>query len=500
MLLLEIFIILCGFELLLWTPDVWTRRKIYSAIIMVLKSALLVGMLVGALKLWTVLVTVIGLYGLINLLRVNRCRTHADYLYHSSRKTAVWLIGFQSVVLFVAWACNAVGVTSLVMFYMLAVGQLVCGIVLLASTLRHLRTTTPPKIEAGLGDKDLPSLTVAIPARNETEDLEACLRSLLASTYPKLEILVLDDCSQNKHTPEIIRGFAHDGVRFIAGKAPPDKWLAKNYAYHQLAEAASGELLLFCGVDMRFEPDSLKLLVQTLLQKQKTMISIIPSNLSPSSWRPAQLLTQPNRYAWELALPRRLLRRPPVLSSCWLITRQAFSSTGGFAAVCRQAVAESYFAYQTASRDDGYSFMQSSQAMGISSHKSASDQLATAIRNRYPQLHRRPEMIALVCATEFAALVWPLILLVVALVSAIWPLALLSLAAYGLQALTYQKIVSLTYRRTLIRGLWALAPAVLYDIWLLNYSMWLYEFSEVLWKGRNVCVPVMRVLPKLPEA
>jgi hypothetical protein len=29
--------------------------------------------------------------------------------------------------------------------------------------------------------------------------------------------------------------------------------------------------------------------------------------------------------------------------------------------------------------------------------------------------------------------------------------------------------------------------------------MWQYEFHEVLWKGRNVCLPVMRIIPNLPK-
>ena len=196
---------------------------------------------------------------------------------------------------------------------------------------------------------------------------------------------MLDDCSQNKHTPEIIRSFAHDGVRFMAGKAPPEQWLAKNYAYQQLAEAANGELLLFCGVDSPFEPDSLSAIVKTLLHKHKTMISIIPRNQLPARWSLLSLLIQPSRYAWELALPRRLLERPPVLSTCWLITRKALEAAGGFAAVSHKGVPESYLARATAAEQDGYSFLQADARLGVTCQKDLDEQRATAIRTRYPQ-------------------------------------------------------------------------------------------------------------------
>ena len=498
--MLRAFFVICGLELLLWLPTAWHLRKFAAWSLIAANSVILVALLVVQLKLWAALVAVIGIYRLINLYRILRDRTQPDYLYHSSKRTALWLIGSQIIVMSIAWITSYVNANQLALFYLLTAGQVGCGMVLLASTLRHIRTTEPPVLTKVHADKDLPSLTVAIPARNETIELEACLKSLIASSYPKLEILVLDDCSQNKHTPEIMRSFAHDGVRFIAGQEPPDKWLAKNYGYHQLAEASSGELLLFCGVDVRFEPRSLNTLVETLLHKQKSMISLLPSNPTPASWGLTRLITQPNRYAWELALPRRLFRRPPVLSTCWLVTRQALQASGGFAAVSRQTVPESYFARQIANTSDGYSFLQSSTIMGVSSHKSAEEQQATAIRTRYPQLHRRLEMTLLVSLAEFTALVWPLIIFAASLLAQEWALAALAGLAWLLQSLAYSQIVNLTYRQFLLSGTWLVSLAALHDIWLLNYSMWQYEFSEVIWKGRNICIPVMRVIPNLPKA
>ena len=37
------------------------------------------------------------------------------------------------------------------------------------------------------------------------------------------------------------------------------------------------------------------------------------------------------------------------------------------------------------------------------------------------------------------------------------------------------------------------------DIVMLHISMLRYEFGTVNWKGRNVCIPVMRVEPSLPK-
>jgi hypothetical protein len=491
-------------ELSLWLTPVWAWRKFAAPVLSVLQVAACAVLLVFEPAVWTALVAFFGLYRCVNLARVASGRIQADYLFHSSRKTFLWLTGFQLLLTAAAALARHYGPDIWTWASLSATAGLACTIVLLASTLRHLRTTRPSKPRRHFTEAELPSLSVAIPARNETADLEECLRSLLASTYPKLEILVLDDCSQDKRTPEIIRDFAHDGVHFIAGQEPPDSWLAKNYAYAQLTEAASGDLLLFCGVDTRFQPGSLDILVRTLLEKRKSMLSILPRNTVPAAggrfFGPEAWVTQTNRYAWELTLPRRLLKRPPVLSTCWLITRQALEAAGGFEAVRRKGVPESYLARQTSAVADGYSFLQSTPAVGITSRKQPEEQRATAIRTRYLQMHRRPELTALIGLAEFGVLVWPLILALAAFFGGQWLPGSLSVLNFVINCVIYSKIFNLTYRRFLLKGVGLLPLAALYDIGLLNYSMWLYEFREVLWKGRNVCIPVMRVIAKLPQA
>ncbi len=439
------------------------------------------------------MILIFSIYRMINLLRVLEGRLQAKHLYRSTMRTSWWLIGCQLLVLGGVWLDRHYQITGITWLYAVAIVQLVVALVLWASTRRHLRTTRPPAEVKSLSDKELPTLSVAIPARNETDDLETCLRTLVSSDYPKLEVLVLDDCSQNKRTPGIIRDFAQSGVRFIAGQTPPEHWLAKNYAYHQLAEEANGDVLLFCGVDTRFRPGTLRSMVEVMSQKRKTMASFIPGNQLPPRSSVESLLIQPARYAWELSPPRRLLERPPVLSTCWLITAKELRAAGGFEAVSRSISPESYFARQTAGRRDGYSFMQSDQTTDLGSAKSLAEQRATAVRTRYPQLHRRPELVALSVVGELAALVWPFALAISAAANHQWFLLVISLVASTLLVTFYTLIVRLTYRRFLWRGLWTLPLVAIFDIGLLSYSMWQYEFRDITWKGRNVCVPVMSV-------
>ena len=74
------------------------------------------------------------------------------------------------------------------------------------------------------------------------------LHRVIASTYPKLEIIVLDDLSADK-TPALIKAFAQDGVRFIEGGPVPKDWLGKNHALDTLLRQASGTYVLFLDVE-----------------------------------------------------------------------------------------------------------------------------------------------------------------------------------------------------------------------------------------------------------
>lgn len=482
-------------ELLLWTLPASRVRKVAAvavAVAVVITSILSIRAQPGVAS---ILLAVISAYRVCNLARVVRARMHEQYLRRLAFQASAWVIGVQAA-LFLLWEAGIrLGGKPHHVFLALAYIALGVAVVLFLSTVRHLRTTRPPRISSGIADRDLPSLTVAVPARNETDDLEACLQSLIASDYPKMEILVLDDCSQNKRTPEIIRGFAHDGVRFIQGVPPDENWLAKTYAYQRLYEEANGEFILFCGVDARFAPESLRRLVLSLIQKQKTMLSVIPkNNVPPLFSERSSSLIQPMRYAWELALPRRLFRRPPVLSTCWLIRRDVIRSAGGFAAVSRSIVPESYFARVSAVHD-GYTFIQSDERIGITSNKPFAEQQATAIRTRYPQVHRRLELVLLFTVAELCCLAGPYAFAIAALTGH-GPRLLLpaSLAAIILLTATYSLVVALTYRMPLTRSLVLLPVATVFDVFLLNYSMLMYEFSQIEWKGRNICIPVMRVV------
>jgi len=140
---------------------------------------------------------------------------------------------------------------------------------------------TAPKIKNnGALSTDLPFLSVLIPARNEEKIISACLSNLIQSSYPNLEIKVLDDHSKDR-TGEIVRKYErkYNNIKLVEGRPLPNGWLGKNWACHQLANKASGELLLFLDSDVLLHNLSLNLIVDIFNQKKVKMLSVFPTQI-----------------------------------------------------------------------------------------------------------------------------------------------------------------------------------------------------------------------------
>jgi cellulose synthase/poly-beta-1,6-N-acetylglucosamine synthase-like glycosyltransferase len=108
---------------------------------------------------------------------------------------------------------------------------------------------------------DKVKLSILIPARNEERNIEDCVTAVAeqaANMAIPIEILVLNDCSED-HTGDIVKALMkkYPFVKEIEGKEKPVGWAGKNFACHQLTEAAHGNWYLFLDADARVMPDQL---------------------------------------------------------------------------------------------------------------------------------------------------------------------------------------------------------------------------------------------------
>jgi len=127
----------------------------------------------------------------------------------------------------------------------------------------------------------LPSLTVVIPARDETANIGPCVRSLLGQQYPteRLHIVVVDDDSQDD-TAAIVAGIAATDSRVTLLAAPPlpPGWKGKVHACWFAVQAVptDTEWVCFLDADMRAHPFALASAVQLARAGSLDLLSLAP--------------------------------------------------------------------------------------------------------------------------------------------------------------------------------------------------------------------------------
>ncbi len=185
---------------------------------------------------------------------------------------------------------------------------------------------------------NFPRVSILIPVRNEQAVVGDCIRSLLAQDYPDFEILVLDDDSTDG-TRDVLVALSREDSRLkvLFSRPLPEGWLGKHWACQQLAEEATGELLLFTDADTIHHPHALRLGVAALLAEQADLLSGFLRQ-RVITW--GERLTVPTIF-WcffsflPLAIAHRI--RSPSLSLTngqWMLFRRsAYEAVGGHAAV-----------------------------------------------------------------------------------------------------------------------------------------------------------------------
>lgn len=122
-----------------------------------------------------------------------------------------------------------------------------------------------------------PPVSVVVPARDEAEDIEPALRSVLGQDYGPLEVVAVDDRSSDG-TGGILDRMAsrHDHLRVVHVEELPEGWLGKTHALHVGAREAAGDLLLFTDADVVMERDALRRAVGFLQRRELDHITVVP--------------------------------------------------------------------------------------------------------------------------------------------------------------------------------------------------------------------------------
>jgi len=188
-----------------------------------------------------------------------------------------------------------------------------------------------------------PMVSILVPARDEEKRIAGCVHSLLAQDYPSFEVLVLDDQSSDS-TRTILEQIASSQpkLRVLYGSAPSEGRVGKNWACHQLARQAQGDLLLFTDADTLHQPQTLRAVVTALMGEQADLLTGFPRQevrtwgerlLVPFfSW--AFLCFNPVWLAYRLRLPA----LSNAVGQLMLFRREAYAAIGGHDGVSSEIV------------------------------------------------------------------------------------------------------------------------------------------------------------------
>ncbi|USX53665.1 glycosyltransferase family 2 protein [Lentzea sp. HUAS12] len=183
------------------------------------------------------------------------------------------------------------------------------------------------------------AVSVLVPARDEAHRIAPTILSLRAQRgVDDLEIIVLDDGSSDGTADEVRRAAGDDPrIRVVTGETPPEGLPGKPHACAQLAELATGRVLVFVDADVVLAPHAVASAVALLREHDLDLVSPFPRQLADGTG--ARLVQPLLQWSWLVFLPLRLAERSPrpSLSAAngqfLVVDAGAYHRSGGFAGI-----------------------------------------------------------------------------------------------------------------------------------------------------------------------
>lgn len=191
-------------------------------------------------------------------------------------------------------------------------------------------------------DEQAPEVSICIPARNEAQSIERCVRSAIDQQYPNHHVYVLDDNSTDSTTKilqKLTNSFANT-LTVLEGQPKPDCWLGKSWGCHQLSEIITGEILIFIDADTWLEPEATAKTVRSMGRDVVDFITLWPQQKFGTFWEKTVIPLV--YFALLTLLPARYVYRPPQ----WIPSFIRAEVGALFAAACGQFMAFKRKAYQ----------------------------------------------------------------------------------------------------------------------------------------------------------
>lgn len=150
---------------------------------------------------------------------------------------------------------------------------------LIPKLLRELRNDLTLKpVSSRTVPRHNPKVSIIIPAKDESATIEAVARSILASSYSNIELILIDDRSQD-NTFELMNAIARSDprVKTMRINELQKGWTGKTHALSHGVNLAEGDIFLFSDADAFFGRELLQTAVCAFCSEKIDLLSLIPS-------------------------------------------------------------------------------------------------------------------------------------------------------------------------------------------------------------------------------
>ncbi len=345
-------------------------------------------------------------------------------------------------------------------------------------------------------------ISLLIPARNESAIIAETVQALLRQADADFELLILDDGSTDGTGALAMQAAQGDPrVRVLAGKPLPAGWLGKNWACHQLSQAAAFDFLLFTDADVQWSPGALSALMNMQARLDADLLTVWPTQQT-QSW--GERLVVPLMALTIIAyLPILAVHHLPwrafsaAMGQCLLFRREAYAQIGGHAAVRANIVEDVALAARLKGAGRRLRMADGNGLITCRMYRSWDEVRNGFAKNLLAGHGNQPALLLLSTLFHWLIFVFPWAWLLVALVSespsaASLPLALVTLGV-GVRALT----AAVTGQRVRDALLMPLSIALMTVIAAQSLAWHIRGGPQ--WKGRTYTTGHMESTEKIPS-
>lgn len=365
------------------------------------------------------------------------------------------------------------------MEWLIAIPALAAGLITLWNLLTwpRLRSGAPPPTVR---------VSVLIPARNEERRIEGCVRAAAATSAH--EVLVLDDGSTDATRAIVARlSLELPQIKVFDGAPLPPGWIGKPHACQALADAASGDVLMFIDADVLLSPDAVSAVAAAHIFHRADVVTGVPrqrmGSLVESLVLPLLYVTYTSWLPLRLVLDGRDARFLAANGQIFSLSRNAYLRIGGHRAVSDAIVDDMALARAAKRAGLRVAFVDATDVAVCRMYEGARDVIAGFTKNIAPGLGGSALAVALACALYLWAFVAPYIALGIGVVSgddAVRGAGLLGIGACLLLRTTH------VARHRLPVGSALLHPVgVLLLVWIALRSLRATRQGALAWRGRT---------------